>query len=175
MKDLIPTYCLSSKYSCKIWRISAKITNSLKRWISFKGDKFTKIGTSLELQIFWLNLLEINIFYKISSARDLIKNDIYGANFASNVCLNFAKHISTYIDIYAKIRNDTKCICVTSLVVWCVLREQTEGEYSAIEHESVTGVVECLKVVTAAKSYRIAKFAFDYATRFGRKKVKIAQ
>ncbi len=50
-------------------------------------------------------------------------------------------------------------------------REQTEGEYSAIEHESVAGVVECLKVVTAVKSYRIAKFAFDYATRFGRKKV----
>jgi len=52
-----------------------------------------------------------------------------------------------------------------------IIREQTEGEYSAIEHESVKGVVECLKVVTAAKSYRIAKFAFDYATRHGRKKV----
>ena len=67
-------------------------------------------------------------------------------------------------------------------------REQTEGEYSAIEHESVKGVVECLKVrkqrkqkslknlllikvVTAEKSYRIAKFAFDYATRHDRKKV----
>ena len=35
------------------------------------------------------------------------------------------------------------------------------------------GVVESLKVVTAAKSKRIAKFAFDYATRNGRKKVKI--
>lgn len=52
-----------------------------------------------------------------------------------------------------------------------IIREQTEGEYSAIEHESVKGVVECLKVVTAEKSYRIAKFAFDYATRNGRKKV----
>jgi len=52
-----------------------------------------------------------------------------------------------------------------------IVREQTEGEYSAIEHESVKGVVECLKVVTAEKSYRIAKFAFDYATRHGRKKV----
>ena len=28
-----------------------------------------------------------------------------------------------------------------------------------------------MKVVTAEKSYRIAKFAFDYATRHGRKKV----
>ncbi|XP_023342072.1 isocitrate dehydrogenase [NAD] subunit beta, mitochondrial isoform X2 [Eurytemora carolleeae] len=52
-----------------------------------------------------------------------------------------------------------------------IIREQTEGEYSAIEHESVKGVVECLKVVTAHKSHRIAKFAFDYATRHGRKKV----
>jgi len=52
-----------------------------------------------------------------------------------------------------------------------IIREQTEGEYSAIEHESVKGVVECLKVVTAEKSYRIAKFAFDYATRHNRKKV----
>ena len=52
-------------------------------------------------------------------------------------------------------------------------REQTEGEYSAIEHESVKGVVESLRVVTADKSYRIAKFAFDYATRFERKKVNI--
>ncbi len=33
-----------------------------------------------------------------------------------------------------------------------VVREQTEGEYSALEHESVPGVVECLKVVTAEKS-----------------------
>lgn len=33
------------------------------------------------------------------------------------------------------------------------------------------GVVECLKIVTKAKSERIAKFAFDYATRNNRKKV----
>ena len=52
-----------------------------------------------------------------------------------------------------------------------IVREQTEGEYSALEHESVKGVVESLKVVTAEKSRRIAKFAFDYATRHGRHKV----
>ncbi|XP_064099199.1 isocitrate dehydrogenase [NAD] subunit beta, mitochondrial-like isoform X2 [Macrobrachium nipponense] len=52
-----------------------------------------------------------------------------------------------------------------------VIREQTEGEYSALEHESVTGVVECLKIMTRDKCRRIAKFAFDYATRNNRKKV----
>lgn len=52
-----------------------------------------------------------------------------------------------------------------------IIREQTEGEYSALEHESKKGVVECLKLVTAKKSERIAKFAFDYAVKNNRKKV----
>ncbi|KAG1655689.1 Isocitrate dehydrogenase [NAD] subunit beta, mitochondrial [Nymphon striatum] len=52
-----------------------------------------------------------------------------------------------------------------------IIREQTEGEYSALEHESVKGVIECLKIVTKEKSDRIAKFAFDYATKHGRKTV----
>lgn len=52
-----------------------------------------------------------------------------------------------------------------------VIREQTEGEYSAQEHEAVPGVIECLKVVTEKKSLRIAKFAFDYAVKHNRKKV----
>eukprot|EP00118_Oscarella_pearsei_P003761 m.15643 g.15643 ORF g.15643 m.15643 type:complete len:374 (+) comp26485_c0_seq1:259-1380(+) len=52
-----------------------------------------------------------------------------------------------------------------------VIRENTEGEYSGLEHESAPGVVESLKIVTRHKSERIAKFAFDYATRHNRKKV----
>uniref|UniRef100_A0A6I8PIP6 Isocitrate dehydrogenase [NAD] subunit, mitochondrial n=1 Tax=Ornithorhynchus anatinus TaxID=9258 RepID=A0A6I8PIP6_ORNAN len=52
-----------------------------------------------------------------------------------------------------------------------IIREQTEGEYSSLEHESARGVIECLKIVTRAKSQRIAKFAFDYATKQGRCKV----
>ena len=55
--------------------------------------------------------------------------------------------------------------------IYVCLIEQTEGEYAALEHESIKGVVECLKVVTAEKSRRIAKFAFDYATKHGRSKV----
>lgn len=31
--------------------------------------------------------------------------------------------------------------------------------------------MECLKIITAEKSRRIAKFAFDYATRANRQKV----
>lgn len=52
-----------------------------------------------------------------------------------------------------------------------VVRENTEGEYTNLEHESVTGVVESLKIVTRAKSLRIAEYAFQLAQKMGRKKV----
>ncbi|KAG9250331.1 uncharacterized protein F5Z01DRAFT_376270 [Emericellopsis atlantica] len=53
----------------------------------------------------------------------------------------------------------------------CIIRENTEGEYSGLEHQSVEGVVESLKIITRAKSERIAKFAFAFALANGRSKV----
>jgi len=52
-----------------------------------------------------------------------------------------------------------------------VIRENTEGLYSGLEHEVVPGVVESLRVVTEAASERIARFAFETARRQGRKRV----
>ncbi len=52
-----------------------------------------------------------------------------------------------------------------------VIRENTEGLYSGIEHEVVPGVVESLKIITRTASTRISKFAFDYARKNGRKKI----
>src|SRR3954469_4014798 len=52
-----------------------------------------------------------------------------------------------------------------------IVRENTEGEYSGIEHEVVPGVVESLKIITEKASTRIARFALDYARREKRKKI----
>src|SRR5579871_4035858 len=52
-----------------------------------------------------------------------------------------------------------------------VIRENTEGLYSGIEHEVVPGVVESLKIITEKASTRISRFAFNYARRAGRKKI----
>jgi isocitrate dehydrogenase (NAD+) len=52
-----------------------------------------------------------------------------------------------------------------------VVRENTEGLYSGIEHEVVPGVVESLKIITAKASTRISKFAFEYARKNQRKKI----
>ncbi|KAI4314635.1 hypothetical protein L6164_027523 [Bauhinia variegata] len=52
-----------------------------------------------------------------------------------------------------------------------VIRENTEGEYSGLEHEVVPGVVESLKIITKFCSERIAKYAFECAYLNNRKKV----
>lgn len=82
-----------------------------------------------------------------------------------------------------------------------IIRENTEGEYSSLEHEvcnhhfddihriklitsnrppssplslllqNVPGVVECLKIITKTKSLRIADYAFRAARATGRRRV----
>ncbi|HEX8845678.1 MAG TPA: isocitrate dehydrogenase (NAD(+)) [Pyrinomonadaceae bacterium] len=52
-----------------------------------------------------------------------------------------------------------------------VVRENTESLYAGLEHVVVPGVVESLKIITEKASTRIARFAFEYAQREGRKKI----
>lgn len=52
-----------------------------------------------------------------------------------------------------------------------VMRENTEGEYSGVEHEVYPGVMESIKVITKVSSLRLAEYAFEFAFLSGRKKV----
>ena len=52
-----------------------------------------------------------------------------------------------------------------------IVRENTEDLYSGLEHVVVPGVVESLKIITEKASTNIARFAFEHARRFGRKRV----
>ena len=51
-----------------------------------------------------------------------------------------------------------------------IVRENTEGLYSGLEHVVIPGVVESLKIITEKASTRIAQYAFEYARSNGRKK-----
>ncbi|XP_054731076.1 probable isocitrate dehydrogenase [NAD] subunit alpha, mitochondrial isoform X1 [Anastrepha obliqua] len=53
------------------------------------------------------------------------------------------------------------------------IRENTEGEYSGIEHEIVDGVVQSIKLITEEASKRVAEYAFQYAKANNRKKVTV--
>ncbi len=54
-----------------------------------------------------------------------------------------------------------------------VIRENTEGLYSGLEHEVIPGVIESLRVITFEASERIVRFAFETARKYGRKKVTV--
>jgi isocitrate dehydrogenase (NAD+) len=78
------------------------------------------------------------------------------------------------LDLYANLRPVKNFPNVPSRfhgVDLIVVRENTEDLYAGLEHVVVPGVVESLKIITERASTRIARFAFDYARRCGRKRV----
>jgi isocitrate dehydrogenase (NAD+) len=78
------------------------------------------------------------------------------------------------LDLYANLRPVKNLPGVKSHfdgVDVVIVRENTEDLYSGLEHEVVPGVVESLKIITEKASTRIARFAFDYAKKHGRKKI----
>ncbi|KAK7426942.1 NAD-dependent isocitrate dehydrogenase [Neonectria magnoliae] len=54
-----------------------------------------------------------------------------------------------------------------------LIRENTEGEYSGIEHVVVDGVVQSIKLITREASERVLRYAFQHAESIGRKKVRV--
>ena len=92
-----------------------------------------------------------------------------GGGFASiNVALR--KKFELYAN-FRPIRNLPSLPTRYPSVDLAIVRENTEGEYSGIEHEVVPGVVEALKIITEKASTRIARFAFEYARREKRKRI----
>ena len=78
------------------------------------------------------------------------------------------------LDLYANLRPVRNLPGVPSRysgVDLVIVRENTEDLYAGLEHEVVPGVVESLKIITERASTNIARFAFEHARRYGRKRV----
>ena len=78
------------------------------------------------------------------------------------------------LDLYANVRPVKTLPNVPSRytdVDLVIVRENTEGLYSGLEHTVIPGVVESLKIVTEKATDRICRYAFEYAKANGRKKV----
>lgn len=92
-----------------------------------------------------------------------------GTGFASvNVQLRKA------LDLYANYRPAKSIKGVKSRyedIDLIIVRENTQGLYSGLEHIVVPGVVESIRVITEKGSERIVQFAFEAAVKYGRKKV----
>jgi isocitrate dehydrogenase (NAD+) len=78
------------------------------------------------------------------------------------------------LELYANLRPVKNLEGVKSVaqgIDLIIVRENTEDLYAGLEHTVVPGVVESLKIITEKASSRIARFAFEYARKHGRKKV----
>ena len=52
-----------------------------------------------------------------------------------------------------------------------IVRENEEDLYAGIEHRQTADVMQCLKLISRPGCEKIARYAFEYARRFGRRKV----
>lgn len=52
-----------------------------------------------------------------------------------------------------------------------IIRENEEDLYAGIEHRQTNEVYQCLKVISQPGSEKIIRYAFEYAKKYGRKKV----
>ncbi|XP_007515947.2 isocitrate dehydrogenase [NAD] subunit gamma, mitochondrial-like [Erinaceus europaeus] len=87
---------------------------------------------------------------------------------------SFNNVLRTTLDLFANVSHFKSLPCVETRhknIDILVIRENTEGEYSNLEHQSAKGVIESLKIITRTRSLRIAEYAFQLAQKLGRKKV----
>lgn len=78
------------------------------------------------------------------------------------------------LDLYANLRLAKSYPRVNSPykdIDLVVVRENTEGLYSGVEHMVGPDAAESIKIITRRASERIVRFAFEYARRNGRRKV----
>jgi isocitrate dehydrogenase (NAD+) len=92
-----------------------------------------------------------------------------GGGFRSvNVALRLA------LELYANVRPARSMKGVASRyekVDLIIVRENTEDLYAGIEHRVGPDAAESIKIITRSASQRIARYAFEYAVRNGRRKV----
>jgi len=78
------------------------------------------------------------------------------------------------LELYANVRPARSMAGVESRyddVDLIIVRENTEDLYAGVEHMVGPDAAESIKIITRAASQRIARYAFEYAVRNGRRKV----
>jgi isocitrate dehydrogenase (NAD+) len=154
--------------------IGPEVTQSVVRILEATGAKFEWERFAAGAEAFEIHgeYIPAALYESIERNRLALKGPVttpIGGGFKSiNVTLR------KKFDLFANLRPirnlpglDTKYPGVDLVIV----RENTEGEYVGLEHEVVPGVVESIKVITEKGSTRIARFAFEYARKHGRKKI----
>jgi isocitrate dehydrogenase (NAD+) len=154
--------------------IGPEVTDATVRILEATGLKFEweRCNAGQEAYEKYGEYLPKELLDSIERTRVALKGPVttpIGGGFSSiNVALR--KHFELYAN-FRPIRNLPHIPTRYPDVDLIIVRENTEGLYSGIEHEVVPGVVESLKIITEKACLRISRFAFEYARKNHRKKI----
>ena len=154
--------------------IGPEITAAVKKILAAAGVAITwdEIPPREEFEAKGLDFLKSGVIESIQKNRVALKGpmrtEVAGGARSINVGLRQA------LDLYVNLRPVKNLESVQARftdVDLVIIRENTEDLYAGLEHTVVPGVVESLKIITEKASTRIARYAFEYARKFSRKKI----
>jgi isocitrate dehydrogenase (NAD+) len=154
--------------------IGPEVSAAVKQILAAAGVEITweEIPARAEFERRGVSFLQSGVIESIRKNRVALKGPMATAVAEGAPSINVG--LRQALDLYANLRPVKNLEGVQSRfqnVDLVIIRENTEDLYAGLEHTVVPGVVESLKIITERASTRIARFAFDYARKFGRKKI----
>jgi isocitrate dehydrogenase (NAD+) len=154
--------------------IGLEVSAAVKQILAAAGVEVTwdEIPARAEFERRGVSFLQSGVIESIRKNRVALKGPMATAVAGGAPSINVG--LRQALDLYANLRPVKNLEGVRSRfqnVDLVIIRENTEDLYAGLEHTVVPGVVESLKIITERASTRIARFAFDYARKFGRKKI----
>jgi isocitrate dehydrogenase (NAD+) len=154
--------------------IGPEVSAAVKQILAAAGVEIAweEIPARAEFERRGVSFLQSGVVESIRKNRVALKGPMTTAIAGGAPSINVG--LRQALDLYANLRPVKNLEGVPSRfqnVDLVLIRENTEDLYAGLEHTVVPGVVESLKIITERASTRIARFAFNYARKFGRKKI----
>jgi isocitrate dehydrogenase (NAD+) len=154
--------------------IGPEVSKAVKEILAAAGVDIAWDEIPARAEIEWrgMTFMQSGVLDSIRKNRVALKGPMMTAVAGGAPSINVG--LRQALDLYANLRPVKNLEGVQSRfqgVDLVIIRENTEDLYAGLEHTVVPGVVESLKIITERASTRIAKFAFEYARKHGRKKI----
>ncbi|MGA7853551.1 MAG: isocitrate dehydrogenase (NAD(+)) [Candidatus Acidiferrales bacterium] len=154
--------------------IGPEVSNAVKQILNAAGVEilWEEMAARAEAERRGIDFIQAGVLESIHKNKVALKGPMATAVAGGAPSINVA--LRKALELYANVRPVKNLEGVQarySNVDLVLIRENTEDLYSGLEHTVIPGVVESLKIITEKASTRVAKFAFEFARKFGRKKI----
>ena len=154
--------------------IGPEVSAAVKKILTAAAVDITweEIPTRAEFERRGVDFMKSGVVESIRKNRVALKGPMATAVAGGAPSINVG--LRQALDLYANLRPVKNLEGVQSRfqnVDLVIVRENTEDLYSGLEHTVIPGVVESLKIITERASTRIARYAFEFARKFGRRKI----